>query len=113
MKEKHGRRGRQSVPDEDEISGLIGLGMKKEALDAAARILERKNPSPGEVAEAIRAIGVFAPKMARWKPRIEALIARLSKKSRHRMRESFLIYFATIGEHARAAEFIQAPGTLE
>lgn len=101
-----------NAPDEDEIAGLIEIGMGCEALAAAGKLLEMKSPTPGSVMESIRAIGVFASSPARWKSRVETFLSRLSKRDRHRMRESFLIYFATIGEHERAVEFVEAPGSF-
>lgn len=108
MKSNFGRRAPANGNDEDKLSGLIELGMGSEALRVAARILERRNPTPGEVMESIIAIGVFASVPARWKPRVDALVARLSKRRRHRMRETFILFYATIGDE-RFEEFIRAP----
>lgn len=36
----------------------------------------------------------------------------MSKPARHRARESFLTFFSVMGDHARAVEFVSAPGTF-
>lgn len=92
-----------------ELSGLIELGMHRDALKLAATIIDSRKPTAESIFEAIRAVGVFARRPIRWKRRIENLLGRIGRRTTHAAREIFLLYFATIDDHAQAALFIQSP----
>jgi hypothetical protein len=69
-----------------ELDGLVGAGMKKEALALARRLLKTPIVAAPEFADAVQAILILADKVKSWKPLIEAAYGRLPKRERGSVR---------------------------
>jgi len=112
MKNKRNDKCSRACISEDAatLDGFTDMGMADDALSLSKMILTRRSPAPADVSAALRAIGVHARKMETWKNRVVRMADRLSKRTRHAVREDLLIYFAAIDDHERAVTFLSAPG---
>jgi len=110
MKSNQSRTFSAISSDASELEALTDMGMADDALSLAKKIIMRPSPAPADVSAALRAIGVHAHKMQTWKNRVIRMADRLSKRTRHAVREDLLIYFAAIDDHERAVTFLSAPG---
>jgi hypothetical protein len=77
----------------EELAGQTNLSMKSEALKVCSRILRLKRISPDAFAEVVRVIGMFGIKN-RWAPRLEAALARQSRKTRRALQGTMLFFYA-------------------
>ena len=111
MKSKNGDpHGRGNISgDAETLEGFTDMGMRDVALALAGEILKRPKPSPEEVSEALRAIGVHAYRMKAWNSRVVRMVDRLAKRTRYAVREDLLMFFAVNCDYERAASFIHAP----
>jgi len=88
-----------------EISGYADIGMKKEALWAARRVLGKRRILPDEFSEALRTIGVFA-NFKKWRPMIEDAYNRQSRVFKRKARTDMLELYASLEEWRTALAFV-------
>ena len=77
----HDARRPDSNAGSNELDGLVGLGMKKDALALARRILKTKSASADEFGNALNAILTHADKCKPWAPVVGATYERLPKRA--------------------------------
>lgn len=88
----------------EELSGHTDISMKREALKVCSQILRLKRISPEAFAEVVRVIGMFGIK-TRWASRLEAALARQSRKTRRALQGTMLFFYAVPGDWKNSLRF--------
>jgi hypothetical protein len=98
-------RSRFKVTDHEvsELQGYLGLGMTRQCLALARRLLNRASPTTHAFAETVDAILIQATNPRRWKRSVEAAYARLSEKDQSRVRFQ-MFSFHVANENWESAE---------
>ena len=92
-----------------EMSGYVDIGMKREALRLARKVLEKHRILPEEFSETLRTIGIyvsFKTWKQRWKPTIEAAHNRQSLRFKRKVRSDMLGMYACLEEWETALKFV-------
>lgn len=95
----------QSQPT-SELKGLVGLGMKHEALKLARRTLKQPDITAKIFDGALDAILTLADKCKPWTPVVEAAYARLPEPDQQAVRHWMLYFYNSCKNHEAAAKFI-------
>ena len=82
----------------NELQGFVEMGMQKEALDLARKLLKRPAVTPQIFTEALHAILVQADHPHRWRPLIEATHLKFSAKQKKLVRNSMFHFYVAINE---------------
>ncbi len=97
------RPNKQTAPEstikQEELEGLVELGMSRPALAAAKSLLEQASLSVGEFQAAANAILTLASRIERWRPRVESAFQRLPIASRHQMRFWMMSIYSACADH--------------
>jgi hypothetical protein len=102
---KNIRRLQPSHTSQD-MDGFGGLGMKKDALALARRVLRSKSVSAKEFENALDAILTHADRCKPWKTLVESAYARLSRRDQKAVRFLMLSFCASSGFYEDASRFI-------
>ena len=89
-----------------ELNGLVGMGMKKEALKLARRLLKRETQTAEEFSETLDAILTLADKCKPWAPLVETAYARLSKRDQKTTRFWMLCFYISHHSYEAALRFV-------
>lgn len=97
----------------EELSGLVSLGMKRQSLIVAHRILSSHRVAPIEFNAAINTIGMFLSNagMLKWSELLERAYAGQSLRSRRAMNGSMLKYYSSLNDWENAARFLSTDQT--
>lgn len=105
--------GRAQAPDKQssphsvvrELSGYAEMGMCKEALALARRVLKRSRLEPEVFNEAIHTFLVHQTKLKSVLPLVTDAYFRLKKKDQRKVRHSMLDFYFSLGDHGKALLF--------
>jgi hypothetical protein len=89
-----------------EMAGRCDLGMKRQALQLASKLLARNRILPEEFSEAVRTIGVHADKLKQWAPKLQAAYDRQSRAFKRAARFDMLSVYAPMGDWENARRFL-------
>lgn len=105
MRMNHSHRGRLKETDSEvvEMQGFLDLGMRRECLALARRVLRRRRLDANAFTEALQAVLIHAHDVRRWVPQIESAHDRLSRHGRVRARLWMFRMYSSI-EHWSSAE---------
>jgi hypothetical protein len=90
----------------DELGGLTKLGMKREALRMARRLLKSRDTTSDDFSKALNAILTLADKCKPWTPAVETAYARLSKRDKQVVRRWMLYFYSSSRNYEAAGKFI-------
>jgi hypothetical protein len=90
----------------DELGGLTNLGMKREALRKARRMLKSRDMTGDDFNRALNAILTLADKCKPWTPVIEVAYARLQRRDKQAVRRWMLYFYCSSRNHEAASKFI-------
>ena len=101
-------RFRQTILDHEveSLQGYLGLGMQRECLATAKRLLRCPQLTAHAFAEAVDAILIQAGNLRRWQPWIEAAHDHLSKADRKQVRFQMLGFYVSRKEWKSAEGFV-------
>jgi len=89
-----------------ELEGLVGLGMKKDALRLARRCLTTSAVNSDTFSEALRTILTLADTTRLWRPLVDAAYQKLSNRGKRAVRPWMLFFYSAVNDHAAASRFI-------
>ncbi|MEI9962175.1 MAG: hypothetical protein WDM76_13895 [Limisphaerales bacterium] len=92
-----------------ELNGLVGLGMKHEALKLVHRILKQPNITAKDFNDALDAILTLADKTKSWTPVVEAAYARLPERDQQTVRHWMLYFYNSCKNHEGRRQLHSAP----
>jgi lipopolysaccharide biosynthesis regulator YciM len=90
----------------DELAGLSGLGMEREALSEARRTLKSRDMTSDDFNNALNIIHTHADKCKPWTPVVEAAYERLQKRDKQAVRRSMLYFYCSSRNHEAASKYI-------
>jgi hypothetical protein len=79
--------------EENELSGCLGLAMKRQSLSLARRILKRPKLTETVFIDCLRAVERFARRPKEWRELLETAYGRLNIGDREKVRFSMLLFF--------------------
>ena len=82
----------------DELQGYLELGMERECLRLARKLLKRRTVTPQTFIEVLKAVLVQANDLRRWRPLVEAVHSRYSEKQKHLVRKALFHFYVALGE---------------
>ncbi len=101
-------RFRQTVLDHEveSLQGYLGLGMQRQCLATAKRLLRRPQLTAHAFAQAVDAILIQAGNLRRWQPWIEAAHDRLSNADRKQVQFQMLGFYVSRKEWKSAESYV-------
>jgi hypothetical protein len=93
-------------PEVRELDGFCALGMKRDALRLARRILNRPRLSAEAFNSAVFTPLMFSNRLGPWKPRVEAAYDRVAKRHRAGVRHTMLTFAVQVDDFQRAGQFL-------
>jgi hypothetical protein len=108
MKRIQGRRPLEELHSQptSELNGFVEMGMKREALKLARRILKKIDISTVDFRDAMQAILIQADNYKLWTPVVESAYARLLKHDKHIVRPYMLYFYHSCKNYEAAAKFV-------
>jgi hypothetical protein len=105
------RTDRSAAPDRRspiaaEMAGCCDLGMTREALQLARKILTQDRILAEEFSETVRTIGVHGDTLKKWAPKLQAAYDRQSREFKRAARFDMLSIYAPMGDWENARRFL-------
>lgn len=98
----------------EELEGCLHLGMEREALRLAGRILRSQNLNATAFDSAINALLICEDRLGRWVARVESAFAALSRRDQRRCSTAMFNFYVSLNRWTDAARFLpRRPATAE
>lgn len=98
----------------EELEGCLHLGMEREALRLAGRILRSHNLNATAFNSALNALLICEDRLRRWLGRVESAYAALSRRDQRSVSKMMLNFYVSLNRWTDAARFLpRRPATAE
>lgn len=98
----------------EELEGCLHLGMEREALRLAGRILRSPNLNATAFDSAVNALLICESRLARWVGRVESAFADLSRRDQRKSAKAMFNLYVSLNRWTDAARFLpRRPATSE
>jgi tetratricopeptide (TPR) repeat protein len=98
----------------EELEGCLHLGMEREALRLAGKILSRHNLNASAFNSAINALLICEDRLARWLGRVESAYAALGRRDQQKSAKAMFNFYVSLNRWTEAARFLpRRPATAE
>ncbi len=92
----------RTAHDLNELEGYVELGMQRESLRLARKLLKQPGLTPQIFADAMHAILVHADQLTRWRPLVETVHSKFSAKQKRAARKSMFHFYVSLNEFGMA-----------
>jgi len=98
----------------EELEGCLHLGMEREALRLAGRILRSHNINATNFDSAVNALLICEARLGRWLGRVESAFAALSRRDQRKSAKAMFNLYVSLNRWTDAARFLpRRPATAE
>jgi hypothetical protein len=98
----------------EELEGCLHLGMEREALRLAGRILRTQNLNATAFDSAINALLICEDRLGRWVARVESAFAALNRRDQRRCSTAMFNFYVSLNRWTDAARFLpRRPASAE
>lgn len=89
---------KRASQDLDELQGYVELGMQKESLRLARKLLEHPGVNPQTFGEVLRAVLIHADDLRRWRELIEMVHSKFPARQKRRVRNAMFHFYIALDE---------------